>query len=117
MWGLDSAWKWAVTVVDLSLPDLLSIVCIIIFPAHRLWRSRGQNPKPRMELLFADLLRGAAFSTFIIVIMMAASKPFMTMAYDHNRVVLFLAGVIGAGAVIKADKWLVEFFRDPKGGH
>ena len=116
MWGwVPVAYAWAATMIDLSAPDLLSVFCTLIFPAHRLWKSKG-NASPRGELLIADLLRGAAFSTFIIVIMMAASKPFMSVAYDHNRVVLFLAGVIGAAAVIKADKWLVEFFRDPAAG-
>ena len=93
MWG----WNWLATVVDLSFPDLLSIVCTVVFPLHRLWKARG-GASPRAELLIADLLRGAAFSTFILVIMMAVSKQFMNVAYDHNRVVLFLAGVIGAAA-------------------
>lgn len=100
-------------VIDLSFSDILSIACSIVFPLVRVCRHRAAGkPFPRGELLIADLLRGAAFSTFVLVVMMAASKQFMESAYEHNRVVLFLAGVIGAAAVIKSDKWLVEFFRD-----
>jgi hypothetical protein len=115
MWHwLSTVWSWLSTVLDVSIPDLISIICIVTFPLHRIWTNRWQPLASRVELLMADLLRGAAFSTFVIIIIMAASKQFMLLAYDHNRVILFLAGFIGAISVIKADKWLVDFFRDEK---
>jgi hypothetical protein len=101
----------AISSLDLSLSDTIAFVFILGFPAVRLWRNRNKAT-PRSELLVADLLRGAAFSTFLIVLLMAGSKTFMMSAYDHNRVVLFLSGIIGAFTVVKADKWIVEFFKE-----
>jgi predicted signal transduction protein with EAL and GGDEF domain len=112
MWGwIPAAWNWAVAVIDLSLPDLLTMVCAISFAGHRCWKHRGMDEGPRGELLILDVLRGAAFASFLIVMAMPVAKSFMAAMYDHHRVTLFLAGFIGAAAVIKADKWLVEFFR------
>jgi hypothetical protein len=114
MWGfLTAAWQWTAGFVDLSCSELLTIVVSVSFPVVRMIRYRKRPHEARIELLIADLLRGAAFSTFLLLLVMASSKQFMLSAFEENRVVLFFAGLIGAASVLKADKWVSEHFRDP----
>ena len=54
---------------DIPLIDLAAIGCAIAFPATRWLRGRmGWDTKPDVLLLLLDILRGASFFPFLLLI-------------------------------------------------
>jgi uncharacterized membrane protein YdcZ (DUF606 family) len=98
--------------IDIPLIDAASIACAVCFPVTRIVRSwLGKGEKPHVLLMLLDLLRGAAFFPFLILIGGAFSNEILQHLITGNRLHLFLAGVIGAGSVFKSDRWLTDFAR------
>ena len=96
--------------VDVSFVDGGWAFCAISFPCIRAVNSKVVRKKtfPDAIVLLLDLLRGAAFFPFIILIVGYFSSTLLLKFVEHERITLLLAGLIGASAVFKADKWIVD---------
>jgi hypothetical protein len=98
--------------IDISPVDLFAIGSSVAFPITRMTKCAIKRTKhPHAEMYILDLLRGAAFFPFILLIVGAFSSSLLVSVVDANRVTVFLAGVIGALSVFKSDKWLMDFMR------
>jgi hypothetical protein len=99
--------------IDIPPVEAAATACAIIFPAARWARGLcGWCVKPHILMLFLDLLRGAAFFPFILLIAGAFSKTILLFIVDSNRLTLFMAGLIGAVSVFKSDRWMIEYIKD-----
>ncbi len=100
------------TFIDIPPVDLFAIVSSIAFPVTRITRCTIKKiARPHAEMYIIDLLRGAAFFPFVLLIVGAFSSSLLSSVVSSSRVTIFLAGVIGALSVFKSDKWLMDFLR------
>src|ERR1051325_1138660 len=96
---VESIWRSLIAVIDISLPDAILIIGTLSFPLTRIGQHlRKRRPTPTLEALMADMLRGAAFWSFVLLMMTAFSSKLFMMMFDHHRVHMILAGFIGAAA-------------------
>jgi len=103
---------WLASLLDMSPIDMMAVMCILFFPIARV----GHNfifrvGFPRIELIIVDMLRGAAFQPFLVIVAFGFSRSFMLANYTNYRVTIIVAGLIGLLVVLKAERWIVDYFR------
>lgn len=108
--SLTGIWNSLANVYDLAPVDALNIACTALFPLQRWCRGKlGYVKDPHILLLFMDFCRGATFFPFILIIVGVAFPPVLKVVLELNKGALFMAGVIGAVSVFKADRWLIDY--------
>jgi hypothetical protein len=114
------AWIWnsVVNAYDLALVDAFNIACSALFPIQRWlrWKTGRIPQSPHILLLFMDFCRGATFFPFVLIIVGVPFPPVLKVVLELNKGALFMAGVIGAVSVFKADRWLIDYLNQYKGG-